>query len=80
MMINRDVVGFFKVCFCCQCTALVLQCFVYNNAVNCSGSRKFPDYKEPLNHFYYIRYIFALSASSVLLFRYVQLCHLPNYL
>ena len=35
----------------------MLQSIVYNNAVNCSGSRKFPAYKEPLSHFYYIRHI-----------------------
>ena len=35
----------------------MLQSIVYNNAVNCSGSRSFPAYKEPLSHFYYIRHI-----------------------
>ena len=52
--------------------AFVLQCIVYNNAVNCSGNRSFPDYKEPLSHLYYIRYIFALSVSLVVSIHSVQ--------
>ena len=48
-----------------QCTAFVLQNIVYNNVANRSSSRSFSAYEEHLSHFYYIRYLFALSVSFV---------------
>ena len=62
------------------CTAFLLQYIVKNNAVNCSGSRSFPVYKDPLSHFFYIRHIFALIVSFVFSSYDYYTVTLPNYL